>query len=397
LNVRHIDLGLVFLAKNAKIQLYYNELFVMVFYMFSPRFTITNHLLTYIAKIEAARALIENSALVPAWEAKFRDDALKRSVHYGTKVEGNDLTEEQANQIVSLNDLADSQTAIQRAGIIARDRDVQEVINYRNVMTWIDQWEKFVTKPTVISEDILKTLHKLTTQRLLEQQYIGNFRDKQVVVRSARDHSVAFRPPLAVEIPTLVDEFFRWLNNPSTQELHPIFRAAITHYQMVYIHPFIEGNGRTARALATLVLYSSGYDFKKFFSLEKYFDDDVEKYYEALLSVQQTQQHDLTYWLEYFCYGLAIEIEKIKMQVLKLSKDLKLKQQLGEQVALTERQIILLELFQKQGQITSHDAQMVLPNVSVDTILRDLKDLLKKGVIEKKGVTKGVLYQLKSA
>jgi Fic family protein len=147
--------------------------------------------------------------------------------------------------------------------------------------------------------------------------------------------------------------------------------------------------------MATLVLYTNDYDFKRFFSIEQYFDSDVEKYYEALLSVQQNPEQDMTYWLEYFCYGLAMEIEKIKNQVLKLSKDLKLKQQLGEQVALSERQILLLELVHNQGTITSQDAQAVLPHVSVDTILRDIKDLIEKKVIMKEGVTKGVTYRLK--
>jgi Fic family protein len=363
--------------------------------MYAPKFTITNNLLTYISRIESAKAIIDHAALVPAWEAKFRDDARARTVHFGTKIEGNDLTAEQAEQIVRLETVADPKVMAQRAGLINRERDIQEVINYRNVIQWIDQWEKFVQAPAELSEDILKTLHTLTTQRIIEPEYIGNFRDKQVVVRSATNGAIVFRPPLAVEVPFYVEEFFSWLNDEKAQQIHPIFRAAITHYQLVFIHPFIEGNGRTARALATLVLYTSGYDFKKFFSLEKYFDDDVEKYYQALLSVQQQSDMDMTYWLEYFCYGLALEIDKVKQQVLKLSKDLKLKQQLGEQVALSERQIVLLELLHNQGMITSQDAQAALPNISVDTILRDIKDLLHKGVIEKRGVTKGVTYALK--
>jgi len=364
--------------------------------MFKPHFSITNNLLTYVSRIEAAKALIDNAALVPAWEAKFRGDALNRTVHYGTKIEGNDLTEEQAQQLMSLDSVEgvpDGRSAAERAGIVARERDVQEVINYRQVIEWINDWQTYISDPKALNDSILKTLHKLTMQRLIDPQFLGNYRDKQVVVRSALDSSVVFRPPVFVEIPYLMDEFFTWLNSPQMQQLHPIFRAAITHYQIVYIHPFIEGNGRTARALATLVLYSSGYDFKRFFSLEKYFDDDVHQYYQALLSVQQ--QNDLTYWIEYFCYGLAIEIDKIKQQVLKLSKDSKLKQDLGgQQVALSERQIVLLELFQSRDEVTSSDAQEVLPNVSVDTILRDIKDLLSKGVIEKKGVTKGVTYKL---
>lgn len=363
--------------------------------MFQPKFQITNNLLTYISRIEIAKAMIENSPLIPAWDTKFRDEALSRTVHFGTKIEGNDLTQEQALQVVKLDDVVDTQEVAQKTGILARDRDIQEVINYRNVIKWIDSWQDSVRQPMVFKPEVLMTLHSLTTQGIIEKGYVGAFRDKQVIVKSAAGGGVVFRPPVSVEVPYLVTEFFEWLNHPERQaQLHPIFRAAITHYQIVYIHPFIEGNGRTARALATLVLYAAGYDFKRFFSIEQYFDQDVEAYYQALLSVQQAQPHDMTYWLEYFCYGLAVEIEKIKEKVLKLSKDLKLKQQLGEQVALSERQIILLELMQNQTEVTSGDAQQVLPNVSVDTILRDLKDLIDKGIIKKKGVTKGVTYQL---
>jgi Fic family protein len=362
--------------------------------MFSPHFTITNNLLIYISRIEAAKSLIDHSPLVPAWEAKFRDDALNRTVHFGTKIEGNDLTEAQAQQVVRMESATDSQSIAQSTGLIARERDIQEVINYRNVIKWIDgQHSADPTK--IISIDTLRTLHSLTMQKLIDQHYIGNFRDKQVIVRSAVDGGVAFRPPVSVEIPYLINDFFEWLGSKEAQYIHPIFKAAITHYQLVYIHPFIEGNGRTARAMASLVLYTSGYDFKRFFSLEQYFDSDVEKYYQALLSVQQSQDRDLSYWLEYFCYGLAIETDKIKSQVMKLSKDLKLKQDLGQQVALSERQIMLLELLQKQGEITSQDAQAILPNISVDTILRDLKDLIEKKIVVKEGVTKGVTYSLR--
>jgi Fic family protein len=362
--------------------------------MYQPHFTITHNLLTYLNRIEAARALIENSPLVPAWDAKFRDDALARTVHFGTKIEGNELTEEQAQRVVRLDSVVDAEEVERETGILARERDIQEVINYRNVIKWIDQQDA-LNSNNLFSVETLRTLHRLTMQNLVDDQYVGDYRNKQVIVKSAADGQIVFRPPVSVEVPYLVEEFFEWLNHPKTAHIHPIFKAAVTHYQLVFVHPFIEGNGRTARALATLVLYTTGYDFKKFFSLEQYFDKDVQAYYDALLSVQQNQQHDMTYWLEYFCYGLALEIERVKEQVLKLSKDLKLKKELGQQVALSEREIIILEVLQKQGEITSHDAQRALPNVSVDTILRDLKDLIDKGVIQKHGVTKGVSYSLK--
>jgi Fic family protein len=361
--------------------------------MYKPTFGITNNLLTYISRIESAKSIIDNAALVPAWEAKFRDDALSRTVHFGTKIEGNELTQEQTQQVVRLNNYVDSKDVIKKTGIIARDRDIQEVINYRNVSFWIDQ-QDFVNSSNLFKEKTLKTLHSLTMQKLIDEKYIGSYRDRQVVVKSATNGQVVFRPPISVEIEYLIRDFFEWLASTKASSVHPIFRAAITHYQLVYIHPFIEGNGRTARAMATLVMKALGYDFKRFFSIEQYFDSDVEQYYQALLSVQQHQDHDLSYWLEYFCYGLAIEIDKIRSQVEKLSKDIKLKRELGSQVALSERQIILLEVLQNQGSMTSQDAQRVLPNISVDTILRDLKDLIAKGVVKKSGVTKGVNYTL---
>ncbi len=360
--------------------------------MFQPNFTITNNLVMYLSRIEAARALIDNSPLVPAWEMKFRNEAMQRTVHFGTKIEGNDLTREQAGQVVMIDD-SNLRTISEKAGIVARDRDIQEVINYRNVVWWIDQ-QQVSGAVNLLNEKTLKKLHSLTVNRLIEDDYVGIYRDKEVVIKGVDGDQIAFRPPHSSEIPFLLTDFFSWVNSEEVKQIHPILRAAICHYQLVNIHPFVEGNGRTARAFATLVLYLSHYDFKKFFSMEQYFDMDVSRYYQALLSVQQSGNQDLTYWLEYFCYGLAIEVDKVKQQVMKLSKDLKLKEQLGKQISLSERQIILLEILHHQGEITSEEAQQALPNVSTDTILRDMKDLIKKGVIEKRGVTKGVRYVL---
>ena len=366
--------------------------------MYQPHFQISNNLLTYISAIESAKAIIDNSPLVPAWEAKFRDEALVRSVHYGTKIEGNDLSAEQAGQVLSLEKTNDAQAVLEQTGLIARERDIQEVINYRNVLAWIDQQPLLKTEQmaesSLINLETLNLLHRLTMNSLLEDEQVATLRTKQVIVRGARDGQVVFRPPVAAEIPFLLDDLFSWVKSEESQNLHPILRAAILHYQLVYSHPYVEGNGRTARAFATLALYEAGYDFKRFFSLEEYFDNDVDAYYQALLSVQQNPKQDLTYWLEYFTYGLALEIDKVKAKVAKLSQDLKLKRELGQQVALSERQIILLELLQNQGSMTSDDAQKMLPNVSVDTILRDLKDLILKGVVKKHGVTKGVSYSL---
>jgi Fic family protein len=138
-----------------------------------------------------------------------------------------------------------------------------------------------------------------------------------------------------------------------------------------------------------------GYDAKRFFSLEEYFDKNAAEYYFALQSVGEGNLFDLTAWLEYFTEGLAIELDKVKQQVLKLSRDLQLKQKIGQQVALSERQIKILENIQHRGgRIVSAELEKIFPMISVDTILRDLKDLLDKKLVIKRGRTKGASYEL---
>lgn len=362
--------------------------------MFEPRYLITHGMLRNIGKIDAAREVIKHAPLVPAYEARFRQDAMVRAVHHGTKIEGNDLSYDQAERIV-LDDGVWAHTVAVSAGVAARDRDVQEVINYREVLKWIDKWSIKLKGSPVYTEEILKTIHQMTVARILPDEESGEYRKVQVAIKNSRTQELTFMPPPFVEVPYQIEDFIVWLNSQEGKFHHPVLRAGITHYELVRIHPFVDGNGRTARALATFVLNAEGYDVKRFFSLEEYFDQDALRYYQALASVGEGESMDLTYWLEYFTLGLAAELEKVENQVLKLSKDHQFKGTLGKQVALSERQIKVIEALNKQGQLTTGDANKLLPMVSPDTILRDFKDLIDKGVVKKKGKTKGSYYVLK--
>src|SRR5258708_632016 len=363
--------------------------------MFTPNYKITNNLLKYIARIEACKEVISNAPLVPAWEAKFRDDARVRTIHHGTHLEGNDLTMEQTKLLFHVNG-TNQEVVGEEAGVVAKERDIQEMINYRNTIAWIDEWGGLSQRTIQYSEIMLKQLHRLTTERILPPDQVGEYRKAQVVVRSVENGSVIFRPPVHMEIPGQIEDVIAWLNVPANRETHSVIRAGIAHYELVRIHPFIEGNGRTSRAFALLILYAEGFDVKKLFSIEEYFDHDLEGYYKALSSVQQSGSDDMTYWLEYFCFGLAVELDKIKQHVLKLSRDVQLKDALGGvQVALTDRQIAMLELLRQKKNAVTGDFARIFPMISTDTILRDLKDMLKKGIIRKEGVTKGVVYFLR--
>ena len=347
--------------------------------MYAPNFTITNKLLRLIGTIEAAKEVIENSPLVPAWEAKFREEAIVRTVHHGTHIEGNELNKTEAEQVLA------------GGKIVGRDRDIQEVLNYRNVLKFIEGYGK-----VEISESVIKHIHELTTHHLLADETIGEYRHTQVVVKNSVTGEITFRPPPAVEVPFLMASFLEWLNTTGLDDIHAVLKAGITHYEVVRIHPFMDGNGRVARATATLVLFLNSYDIKRFFALEEYYDREPMAYYEALQSVGK-HEGNVTTWLEYFVEGLAIELTRIKEKVKGLSTDLKIKKSLGgQQVALSERQIKIIEYIQESGFLQNKAFFELFPMVSEDTVLRELKDLLKKGIVVKEGTTKGARYVLRT-
>jgi Fic family protein len=222
----------------------------------------------------------------------------------------------------------------------------------------------------------------------------GHYRMVKVVIRNNETQEISFRPPPPTEVPYFIEELIAWLNSKEGKETHPLLRAGILHYELVRIHPFTDGNGRTARAMALLLLFQEGYQVKKFFALEEYYDSHPDEYYSALQTV--TTSGELTSWLEYFTLGIAIEFNRVKTLVQKLSLDLHLKSTIGgKQITLSERQIKLVEYIERYGEIGMGNVRDLLPDVSEDTILRDLRDLVTKNLLIKKGSTKGTKYYLK--
>lgn len=348
--------------------------------MYSPKFTITNKILRNIGTIEAAKEVIDHAPLLPYYEKKFRDEALVRTVHYGTHIEGNELNLSQAEKVLSGHE------------VMARDRDIQEVINYREVMEYISQSPTRENQEIV--EDLIKDIHKLTVRKILPDEQCGVYRKTQVVLRNSRTKEVSFRPPTSKDISGQMTDFVAFINSSSNNDIHPILKSGIVHYEFVRIHPFIDGNGRVGRALATLILFLEGYDIRKFFALEEYFDRNSTDYYNALQSVEKNKE--LTQWLEYFTEGLAIELSKIKERVEKISVDGKIRQKLGgKPLMLTDRQLKIIEYIQETGFLQNQAFKILFPMVSEDTILNELKPLLENGIIRKHGITKGAKYIIK--
>lgn len=340
---------------------------------YQPRFTISNRILNNISQCEVAKAIIENSPLVPSWERKFQTQAIVRSVHHSTALEGNELTIDETERIID-GEKVDTY----------RLRDVTEIINYRNVIGFIS-----ANNETGLTMGLLLEMHKILGRKILPDKYLGRLRDRNAMIINDKDLDVVFDPPKYNELEGELEALVEW-DNVEGKDTHPLLRAGVIHYEVVRIHPFADLNGRTARSMATWSLYRDGYDIKSFFSLEEHYDQDPKGYYDALDSANKG---DLSEWLTYFTNGVMVELNKIKEKVWDLSKDRRLRMRVG-QIALNERQLTIINTLEAEGEITNPDFDELFPKISDDTILRDLKDLMEKGIVVKKGRTKGAKYYL---
>ena len=345
--------------------------------MFEPNVRYTNKIVNNLVEIASAREVILNSYLVPKWEVSLRREALIRATHASTAIEGNPLTLEEVSNLA------------QGRKVTATRKAKQEVLNYLNVLDKIDRYHE----KGVITEHSILTIHKALTRDTLDNpDWEGTYRNIQVVVGNRITGEVIFTPPPPEDVPRAMADFIPWLNSKMAFDLHPVLVAGISHYEFVRIHPFVDGNGRAARALATLILYLRGFDIKRFFTLDDYYDSDRPAYYAALQSVNQ-ETLDLTGWLEYFTDGVLLSLSKVKERVLQLSLE-KHKIDVKGQIALSERQMRIIEHIQSNGRITSGEIQKMF-GISRQATHTELKNLMELDIIEQKGAGKSTYYVMK--
>lgn len=357
--------------------------------VFIPQFVLTPSILTYISQIEAAKAVIENSPLLPLYERRFKSEATIRQVHFSTSIEGNYLQMDEVRKIlVPTEDSISSITSQTGDEVVARQRDVQEVINYRDLVEFIASTVSKSSGDFVLDEEIIFKMHKILLRNIMDGS-AGRYR---VGVASTVNFATGEKlyPYEKVDnIPQKVAELIEWYNRSKHDQLHPVIKAGILHLELVRIHPFEEGNGRLARALATLSLSMDGYDVNHFFCLDEYYDSNAQDYYHHL----GEGFTDPTIWIEYFALGMSIEFNRIKERVVKISKDAKIREHVGQQF-ITERQEKIIYWINTYGYFRNQDFSALFPDLSDDTVLRELKGLMDARVILKKGKTKSARYEL---
>lgn len=343
--------------------------------MFQPKFNFTNRIVRNLTFIAESRAFIINAPLVPEWEVSLRKDAILRSAHSSTAIEGNPLTLEDVSA------LADGRE------VMARRKDRQEVLNYLEAL---DRVPEFSSHEPLTLEDILKIHENVTKSTLPYPEDEGTLRNRQVRVVNGLGETV-FMPPETSVVLQLMNEFLDWFNSPEMAEIDSVIAAGLTHYEMVRIHPFIDGNGRTARIMATLVLYKSGFDLKRFFALDDYYDHDRPSYYAALQTVDP-ETVDVTEWLEYFTDGVTASIKTVRDKVLGLSKDVKILKERG-QVALNDRQMKIVEWMINEGKITNRDVRNMF-GLSNRAALDEISKLIELEVLKQEGKGRSIHYVL---
>ncbi len=346
--------------------------------MFRPSFQINNNILKYISEIEACKEVIKNAPLLPLYERQFQAEAAVRKIHYSTAIEGNYLNLNEVRKIVDGN----------LSATYGKPRDLYEVINYRDLVKFIEKisgshqpFEKFY-----LTEPVIRSMHEILLKNIYNPA--GEYRVGIALSVNYATGEKLYPYEHVENVEKRLRELLQWYNAAVPDEIHPILKAGILHLEFVRIHPFEEGNGRLARALATLSLSIDGYDVAHFFCLDEFYDSNSQDYYENL----GRGFINLTSWLDYFCLGMSIEFKRVRERVLKISKDATIKTKVG-QLYISDRQEKIIEWINIYGHIKNNDFEKLFPHVSDDTVLRELKPLVDSKIIEKKGKTKSARYE----
>ena len=195
------------------------------------------------------------------------------------------------------------------------------------------------------------------------------------------------------EILFQVAETLDWVNSLDGRETHPLIKASIIKGRLTIISPFAQYNETMGNLLALKFLINEKYTIRDFCHLEMAYAKDPAGYKEALLSIQKNESEDLTAWIEFYTGAGKLEAEKKREEILILSKDTKISQISGKS-KLTQRQERIVEYLQDYGSLQNKDFSVLFPDISEDSILRDLKSLTAKGIVVKRGKTKSSWYEL---
>jgi len=332
-----------------------------------PRFTITDAITAALTKIERARGFMDAAKLSEDWIAGMQRQALVLEAHYTTHIEGTHLTLDQSERLLSGKAVPE-----------ANPDDARELLNYRDAF---DLVAEYIGSSEAITEGLIREIHKRLVRGVRGDAGMpGQYRTMQNYIVNSRTKEVVYTPPPPHDVLPMMKELIAWLGE--AKRMNPVLEAGAAQFQLVHIHPFVDGNGRSARLLSTLCLYRKGYDFKRLFTISKYYVRDRPAYYRAIQSGRGSGM-DLTKWLEYFSEGLAVQMREVQEKGEEvIRRDVVLSK--ARKGGVKERPIALLAFLLDQGKGTVAECEAVLKE-NRRSLQRDLKFLISKGFVREIG------------
>ncbi len=343
--------------------------------MFQPKFIITNKLLEYITKITTLVSELNSRRFPHVVLMEFEKSAQALSTFASTSIEGNPLP------------LTEVKRILKSKPEYIRDTE-KEVLNYNEALQELR--EKMRTGEVTLSIDLILAIQKKVTQGGLVQPFqSGKLRVAPVFVNDPRTGQPVYLPPDAKDVRPLLDDLIDYINTKKGV-INPIILAGILHKQIVLIHPFIDGNGRTTRLVTKVILAQMGVDTFNLFSFENYYNQNVTKYFQTVGEhgnyYELVDTIDFTNWLEYFTEGIINELLRVQKLLSEVSGT--------PETELKPYHNTILGTIRNKGFINDADYAKRTERARATRTL-DFQKLLDLGLIERKGKGRATHYVVK--
>jgi Fic family protein len=324
---------------------------------------------------------IADIPILPSLSSPLEEELIRRSIFGTAAIEGNPLPEAKVNKILS---------EIQIRGKIERaEKEIRNLKQAYDLLRNIGS--EASSKPFVLSEDFIKEAHKIITIDIPESDNVpGEYRKHHVVVGDEQHGGIYTPPVLSKEIQTVMREFTEWINEGPVLQEDPAIRAALAHYYLALIHPFGDGNGRTARFIEAVLLKSAGIKYVPHM-MSNFYYKNVDEYFGVFSLSERNENGEVTPFLNFFFQGLVTSLEEIKGRITFLIRKFSLRdyyQYLKKMNKIRQRQYDLLNTLLDHPQPFSHQDlfnlqpfQIIYRRVSQKTASRDLKKLVAAGLI----------------
>lgn len=341
---------------------------------------LTNEILKTITEIDKNRYQVSSVKLSRSVANKLRKNSKKKSSYASNKIEGNPLSEKQVDEVIEQDE---------RKHFL---RPEQEVRNYYLALNYLE--EQIKTKAGFSRELILNVQKCVEKGASKEKIGLRGPMPPGMLfgVYDSQSGNPDYIPPEYSDIPGLLDELVEYVN---TTDDHPLIVAAIVHYQLVTIHPFEDGNGRTARLLSGYIMDLNGYGFNGIGSLEEYFAYDINEYYDSLqmglpalyYSGRNNPPHS-EIWIHYFLRMVLLYSNKVR-ELSESSSEEEISGSLSYLKRREKELLILLIKNYNRGEFTPIEISREL-GVTNKTIINRLTVLAKYGFVEPKMVNQRI-------